>query len=147
MLKSLKLIPLMLAIGLTACSEKPAANAPTAPESQPASVPAAAAAPAVSATVVAATPSPAFPKADAAVLAKGETIYNQTCQACHAAGVMGAPKIGDKTSWEPHLAKGLDTLHTNAINGFKMMPPKGGNAMLKEPDVQAAVDFMISKVN
>ena len=52
------------------------------------------------------------------------------CMACHGAGVAGAPKIGDAAAWGPRIAKGADTLHKHAIEGFQgqagFMPPKGG---------------------
>lgn len=60
---------------------------------------------------------------------------------------MGAPKLGDKAAWQPRLAKGKDGVYANALNGVKLMPPKGGNASLKDEDVKAAVDYMISKAS
>jgi cytochrome c5 len=79
----------------------------------------------------------------------GEATYNKACMACHAAGVAGAPKIGDKADWGPRIAQGNATLYTHAIKGFQgkkgMMPAKGGNASLSDADVKAAVDFMASK--
>jgi cytochrome c5 len=79
---------------------------------------------------------------------KGKTTYDGICQACHAAGVAGAPKFGDKAAWAPRIAQGADTLHTHAIKGYQgksgMMPPKGGNMSLSDEDVKAAVDYMVS---
>lgn len=79
----------------------------------------------------------------------GKKIYDATCMACHAAGVAGAPKLGDKAAWAPRIAQGNDTLHTHAIKGFQgkagMMPPKGGNMSTKDEDVKAAVDYMVSQ--
>ena len=81
--------------------------------------------------------------------ASGEAVYNQTCQVCHAAGVAGAPKLGDKADWGPRVAQGNDTLYQHAIGGFTgkkgVMPPKGGNTALPDADVKAAVDFMVGK--
>jgi cytochrome c5 len=79
----------------------------------------------------------------------GKKIYDTTCMACHAAGVAGAPKLGDKAAWAPRIAQGMDTLHTHALKGFQgkagMMPPKGGNMGAKDEDVKAAVDYMVSQ--
>lgn len=79
----------------------------------------------------------------------GESTYNTACVACHGAGIAGAPKVGDKAAWAKRIAQGNDTLYTHAIKGFTgkggMMPPKGGNTALKDADVKAAVDFMVSK--
>lgn len=79
--------------------------------------------------------------------AKGEKIYKATCMACHGAGVLGAPKFGDKAAWTPRVAKGKPALYANAINGFKMMPPRGGNPALKDDELKAVVDYMIAKSN
>ena len=78
-------------------------------------------------------------------LAKGEKIYKATCLACHGAGVMGAPKFGDKAAWKPRVGKGIPALYKSALDGFKMMPPRGGNAALKDDEVKSAVDFMTTK--
>ena len=64
--------------------------------------------------------------------------------ACHAAGVAGAPKTGDKAAWAPRIAQGLPTLYTSAIKGKGAMPPKGGSAA-PDNDIKAAVDFMVSQ--
>lgn len=87
------------------------------------------------------------PVADAGT--KGKEIYDQACFACHAVGVAGAPKFGDKEAWAPRIAQGADTLHNHAINGYNgkagMMPPKGGRPDLADDDVKAAVDYMVSQ--
>jgi cytochrome c5 len=79
------------------------------------------------------------------VLAAGEKIYTASCASCHAAAVMGAPKLGDKPSWTPRIAKGVTVLYASATNGLNMMPPRGGNAALKDEEVKSVVDFMVSK--
>ncbi|MDO8597658.1 MAG: c-type cytochrome [Sulfuricaulis sp.] len=80
---------------------------------------------------------------------KGKKIYDVACVACHAAGVAGAPKLGDKAAWASRIAQGNDTLYTHSIKGFQgkagMMPPKGGNMSAKDEDVKAAVDYMVSQ--
>jgi cytochrome c5 len=91
-----------------------------------------------------------IPSANAAgVDDKGKKIYDAACVACHAAGVAGAPKLGDKASWAPRIAQGADTMYTHAIKGYQgkagMMPPKGGNMSTKDEDVKAAVDYMVSQ--
>jgi len=87
------------------------------------------------------------PTANAAGADKGKSVYDMTCAACHAAGVAGAPKFGDKAAWKDRVAKGMPTLHDHALKGFQgkagFMPPKGGNTGLPDADVKAAVDFMV----
>jgi cytochrome c5 len=79
----------------------------------------------------------------------GQQIYQATCVACHGAGIAGAPKLGDKSQWAKHIAKGLDTLYASAVNGVKgsagAMPPKGGNPALSNAEVRAAVDYMVAR--
>jgi cytochrome c5 len=81
----------------------------------------------------------------AADLAKGEKVFKVTCVVCHGAGILGAPKFGDKAAWASRIAQGADTLHAHALSGLKTMPPKGGNTALKDDEVKAAVDYMVDK--
>ncbi|AKM30474.1 cytochrome C [Pandoraea faecigallinarum] len=74
----------------------------------------------------------------------GKKLYDTVCMACHASGVMNAPKFGDKAAWAPRIATGIDTLHNAAIKGLNAMPPKGGAAGASDDDVKAAVDYMVS---
>lgn len=75
--------------------------------------------------------------------ADGEAVYKKTCKMCHASGMMGAPKTGDSAAWADRIAKGIDTLKTNAVNGINAMPPKGGKKSLSDEEVHAAVAFMV----
>jgi cytochrome c5 len=79
--------------------------------------------------------------------AKIEKSYTATCAACHGAGVLGAPKTGDKGAWKPRVAKGKPALYASALNGVKMMPPRGGNPSLKDDEIKALVDYMTAKSN
>lgn len=90
----------------------------------------------------AATAQPGAPGAKPDAASRGKAIYESTCAACHAAGVAGAPKAGDKATWAPRLKSGLDALYTSALKGKNAMPPKGGNLALPDADVKAAVDYL-----
>jgi len=87
--------------------------------------------------------------AAAPVVLSGEEAYS-SCAACHGAGVAGAPAFGDVAAWTERVAKGIDALYANAINGYQgsagYMPPKGGNAALSDESVKAAVDYMAEAV-
>lgn len=134
-----------------AAGAAPAAEASAPEATQPTAVPAAApvAKAEVPAEKPAAQPAPEAKVAEAkpAVAAgkSGEEVYNSVCMACHAAGVMGAPKVGDTAAWAPRVAQGYDTLVQHATKGFKMMPAKGGNASLSDDEVAATVKFMANK--
>lgn len=101
-------------------------------------------APAPVAVAVVAVPAPgaAAPAAAGGDAAKGKSIYDAACMACHAAGVAGAPKAGDKAAWAPRLKTGKDALYASVIKGKGAMPPKGGNASLSDGDIKAAVDYL-----
>jgi len=75
----------------------------------------------------------------------GKRVYEQVCAACHATGVAGAPKFGDKQAWAHRLSAGTDALHAAAVRGKGVMPPKGGYVG-PDADVVAASDYMVSAV-
>lgn len=88
----------------------------------------------------------AAPPANTAAAAKpdGAQVYQAVCSMCHAPGLAGAPKYGDKAAWKPRIAQGLPTLHDHAVKGIRTMPPKGGSATLSDAEVGAAVDYMVN---
>ena len=94
--------------------------------------------------VVATIPPPAA--AGASSKTDGKSVYDTACAACHAAGVAGAPKFGDKSAWAPRLAAGKDAMHAAAIKGKGAMPAKGGQLQLSDEQVRSAVDFMAAAV-
>jgi cytochrome c5 len=85
--------------------------------------------------------------AAAALPADGTAAYETACQACHGAGIAGAPKVGDKGAWGPRIAQGKDTLYKHAIGGFTgktgVMPPKGGRADWPDDLIKQAVDHIV----
>lgn len=76
----------------------------------------------------------------------GEEIVNSVCVACHAQGINGAPVIGNKKMWSKRLSQGEALLIEHAINGYELMPAKGGRTELSDEDVAAAVRYMMSQV-
>ncbi len=120
--------------------------APVTAAAEPMAAPAAV--PMAPAPATAPAPVPAEP-APAAVTAAvdAEAVYNSACMACHTLGVAGAPKHEDVEAWAPRIARGIDTLYANAINGYQgeagIMPAKGGRLDLSDDEVKAAVDFMV----
>lgn len=79
----------------------------------------------------------------------GKATYDKACFACHAMGIAGAPKLGDKDLWAPRIAQGLDVLKQHSIDGFTgsagYMPPKGGRTDLSDDEVKAAVVYMVEQ--
>lgn len=113
-----------VALTLAACGKSETPAAPQATQAAPAA------------------PAPA-PVAENTV---GKSVFGKTCSMCHAAGVAGAPKPGDKADWGPRIAQGKDVLYKHAMEGFTgskgMMPARGGNQALTDDEVKAAVDYM-----
>lgn len=73
-----------------------------------------------------------------------ESIYTGTCAACHSVGVLGAPKFGSAEDWSPRVAKGMDVLLQNAIQGLNgTMPAKGGRADLSDELIKETVQYMV----
>ena len=105
-------------------------------------------APAAPAPAAVQAPAPAPTAGNTAVNDAGKAAYGKACALCHAAGVGGAPKPGDKADWGPRIAQGADLLYKHALEGFTgskgAMPPKGGST-LPDADVKAAVDFMVTQ--
>lgn len=105
-----------------------------------AEVPAAPAAPAAAKTMVATT-TPAPVAATTVAAGAGEGLYKQACIACHAAGVAGAPKFGDKAAWAPRIAQGLEALTASVIKGKGVMAARGGSSA-SDAEIKAAVEYM-----
>jgi cytochrome c5 len=75
----------------------------------------------------------------------GKEIWEGTCSACHQAGLLSAPKIGDKAAWAPRIAKGMDVLKQHALQGFNQMPAHGGNSALTDAEVVSALEYMVGQ--
>lgn len=75
----------------------------------------------------------------------GETIYKNTCAGCHDSGIAGAPKFGNSADWAHVRKEKLKDVFNHAIKGLNAMPPKGGDASLKDEDVKSTVKYMLEK--
>ena len=77
----------------------------------------------------------------------GQETYANACQACHATGIAGSPKFGDKGAWSGRITQGMEVLVNHAISGFAgdsgIMPPKGGRTDLSDKQVKQAVAYMV----
>ncbi|BBU28765.1 cytochrome c [Burkholderia sp. THE68] len=133
--------PAQPASGAAASASAPGAAAAPAGASANENAQAAAAVAALASVPQAAAPAAGAQSADAAQA--GKALYEQVCQACHAAGVLNAPKFGDKAAWAPRLKEPMDTVYNYALHGKGAMPPKGGSNA-PDADVKAAVDYMVN---
>jgi len=111
---------------------------------EPAPVESAAVSAVARAATVLANPAVAEPESVADAFDAAAT-YQMSCFVCHGSGVAGAPELDDKEAWSERMAKGLDTVMANVINGLNAMPPKGMCFDCSDDDLRALVDYMISQ--
>lgn len=106
----------------------------------------AAAAPAASVAPVAAVVEEVVAPAVAAVAEVAafdvESTYQMSCFACHGTGAAGAPILGDADAWTERMAKGMDAVMANVMNGVNAMPPKGLCMTCSDDNLQALVNYM-----
>lgn len=145
----LAIIPLLglLLLSGAGCSEK---EATSTGESAPAQASAPEMAEAESPAPAAETPEPVAAAAEQtaaepAAAVDGQKVFQSSCQACHATGVAGAPKLGDKEAWAPRIAKGNDALLSSVKNGLNAMPPKGGCMGCSDEELDAAVTYLVEQ--
>lgn len=145
-----------------AAPEAESAPAAETPAAEPAAAPAQAEAPAAEAQpapvveqpaagessagaeVSAAAPAEVAAAADGPDLSVGKAVYDKACMLCHAAGVAGAPKLGDKAGWAPYIATGMEAMVKVAIQGKGAMPPRGASSA-SDDELRAAVAYMVSE--
>lgn len=76
----------------------------------------------------------------------GATLYESNCKVCHDAGLLNAPKYGDKMAWSTRLTKDKETLYMHSAKGFNKMPAQAVNGVT-DAQVKAAVDYMLASVS
>jgi len=74
----------------------------------------------------------------------GKEVAEAVCAACHATGVKGAPRIGERADWSARLSQGLDKAVNEAIRGHGGMPARGGRAELTDSEVRNAIVYMFN---
>ncbi len=93
-----------------------------------------------------------YPEFSELRLKLGRSVWIETCKPCHTTDIAGAPQVSDKAAWAPRLKQSRETLYEHALKGLfgpkgTEMPPRGGNAVLTDDQVKAAVDYMITIVS
>ena len=75
----------------------------------------------------------------------GKEVVDAVCAGCHATGVKGAPKIGDKQAWGKRSGRGLGALTQSALKGVRNMPPHGGHWELSDDEIRRAITHMVNQ--
>jgi len=87
---------------------------------------------------------PALPAARTAADRTGEQVVQLVCSKCHATGVNGAPRIGDRDQWRERVRPGYKLVLDSALRGHAGMPARGGMAELSDAEVGRAVEYMMN---
>ena len=74
----------------------------------------------------------------------GKEVVQAVCAECHATGVKGAPRIGERADWSARLSHGLGNAVNAAIRGHGGMPARGGKAELTDNEVRSAIIYMFN---
>jgi cytochrome c5 len=80
---------------------------------------------------------------DLSALKTGQQVFTGQCSACHAAGVAGAPKLGDAAGWAARIKTGYEALLGSVLKGKGNMPPQGGGEF-GELELGRAVVYMVN---
>ncbi|MDX2373839.1 c-type cytochrome [Psychrobacter sp. PP-21] len=149
---SLSAISISMLLALSACSsDNEAATAPVESDATEATV--AADAPVIDTTSeIDATEQTITAETDVAAEPKvltanaGSALYESNCKVCHTAGLLNAPKYGDKAAWTARLTKDKEVLYMHSVKGFNKMPAQAVDGVTEE-QVKAAVDYMLASVS
>nr|WP_242604251.1 c-type cytochrome [Legionella beliardensis] len=77
---------------------------------------------------------------------EGRQIVQHFCATCHAKKpliALGAPRINNKTDWEPRIAQGLAKLLAHTAEGYGAMPARGGCFECSDEQLQLAILAML----
>lgn len=125
-------------VGEVCLAGEPCSEAPGAPAAAPTAPPA---------PVAAAQPAPIAMPEPAAAPAVADDFdvagtYQMRCFACHGTGAAGAPVLGDADAWGERMAKGIETVMANAINGIGAMPARGLCMDCTDEHIEALITYM-----
>jgi len=81
-----------------------------------------------------------------AVVEPGKKTYTRFCFSCHAAGVAGAPRVGDAVAWAPRFEKGREKMLELVIQGMPPgMPARGMCMQCSDDELADALGFMLER--
>ena len=86
-----------------------------------------------------------LPARATSITRSGQSVVASVCSKCHATGVDGAPKIGDRKAWGQRATLGLSSLTLHALQGIRKMPAHGGNGYLSDLEIARAITYMVNR--
>lgn len=72
-----------------------------------------------------------------------EVTVPAVCNGCHSAGILGAPKVGNKDDWVERARQGIEALVMSVSKGKGNMPPQGVN--FNNDQLKKAIEAMLIK--
>lgn len=70
-------------------------------------------------------------------------LYSDSCAACHDTGALGAPKTGDKATWQRlQSQKGMAKLVDSVKNGMPQMPAGGLCSDCSDTQYRQLIEYM-----
>ncbi|MEJ2480285.1 MAG: c-type cytochrome [Acidihalobacter sp.] len=84
---------------------------------------------------------------EATALRGGKQIVQTVCISCHGSGVLGAPLIDSHAQWVARVGQGFDALLRHTVEGFKNMPPRGGDPSLSDGELKHAIAYMLDRAD
>ena len=81
------------------------------------------------------------------IVRTGEEVYDSACKTCHAIGLAGAPKFGDRISWGERANEDLGHLVETVTNGLGGMPPMGMCMDCSQEELTTAVQYMLDALD
>ncbi len=79
---------------------------------------------------------------------ESEKIYQHFCQNCHSEHPLipiGAPRIGDTKAWQKRVSTGKKLILQHTLEGYHLMPARGGCFECSDAQLEAVVDWMTTK--
>jgi cytochrome c5 len=75
-------------------------------------------------------------------LRTGDQAYVAQCAACHAGGLVGAPKFGDTAAWAARVGTGYNALLKSALKGKGAMGAQSGGSLTDFEVARALVHML-----
>lgn len=77
---------------------------------------------------------------------EGEQIVKHYCAMCHAEKPLielGAPRIKNRSDWEPRLQQGMDSIIQHTDEGLNAMPARGGCFECTDKQLRLAIEALL----
>jgi len=77
-----------------------------------------------------------------------QKIYQHFCANCHAVHPLiplGAPRVGVLKDWQQRQKKGVAVMLEHTLNGYNLMPARGGCFECSDEQIKMIIDYMLKQ--